>query len=75
MQRILINNRDRLTAFLANFLVDRNDEDEQFVDEKAFLIKQILALPAQPLEAIAAGGGVASSPESGPGPGPGPGNS
>ena len=50
MQRILINNRDRLTAFLSNFLVDRNEEDEQFVDEKAFLIKQIRGLPSQPVE-------------------------
>ncbi len=58
MQRILINNRDRLTAFLGNFLVDRNEEDEQFVDEKACLIKQIRGLPSQPVES-AAGGGAA----------------
>ena len=49
VQRILINNRSRLTRFLATFLEDRQD-DEQFLDEKAFLLKQIEALPPAPVE-------------------------
>lgn len=49
VQRILINNRTRLVKFLAGFLDDRL-EDEQFIDEKAFLQKQIENLPAQPVE-------------------------
>ncbi|KAI8820442.1 Mo25-like protein [Fimicolochytrium jonesii] len=37
---ILQKNRDKLITFLSNFHNDRSD-DEQFNDEKAFLIKQI----------------------------------
>uniref|UniRef100_A0A915J3E5 Uncharacterized protein n=1 Tax=Romanomermis culicivorax TaxID=13658 RepID=A0A915J3E5_ROMCU len=37
---ILIRNRDRLVEFLSSFHTDRT-EDEQFNDEKAYLIKQI----------------------------------
>ncbi|KRX46079.1 Calcium-binding protein 39-like, partial [Trichinella sp. T8] len=37
---ILIRNRDRLVEFLSKFHSDRT-EDEQFNDEKAYLIKQI----------------------------------
>merc|ERR1712121_255730 len=37
---ILVRNRDRLVEFLSNFHTDRT-EDEQFNDEKAYLIKQI----------------------------------
>ncbi|KAI9812355.1 MAG: hypothetical protein M1832_000443 [Thelocarpon impressellum] len=55
VQRILINNRARLVAFLAGFLADRQD-DEQFLDEKAFLQKQITNLPAAPVEPDAGGG-------------------
>ncbi|KAL8695280.1 MAG: hypothetical protein Q9218_000179 [Villophora microphyllina] len=40
VQRILLNNRDRLLRFLPTFLEDRT-EDEQFMDEKSFLIRQI----------------------------------
>ncbi|ORY93380.1 Mo25-like protein [Syncephalastrum racemosum] len=37
---ILLKNQDKLITFLSNFHNDRQD-DEQFNDEKAFLIKQI----------------------------------
>jgi len=40
---ILIRNRDKLIDFLSNFHNDRSD-DEQFNDEKAFLIRQIQEL-------------------------------
>ena len=48
VQKILINNRDRLLKFLPVFLEDRTD-DEQFTDEKSFLIRQIETLPLQPV--------------------------
>jgi calcium binding protein 39 len=48
VQRMLINNRDRLLRFLPRFLEDRTDDD-QFNDEKAFLIRQIQTLPTQPV--------------------------
>ncbi|KAG0234742.1 mo25 protein [Actinomortierella wolfii] len=41
---ILTKNQDKLIMFLSSFHNDRN-EDEQFNDEKAFLIKQIQDLP------------------------------
>ncbi|KAH8695524.1 conidiophore development protein HymA [Talaromyces proteolyticus] len=44
VQRILINNRERLLKFLPKFLEDRTDDD-QFTDEKAFLVRQIELLP------------------------------
>ncbi|KAI9754246.1 MAG: hypothetical protein M1815_005744 [Lichina confinis] len=44
VQRILINNRDKLTRFLQHFLDDRTDDD-QFIDEKDFLLRQIAAMP------------------------------
>ena len=44
VQRILVNNRDRLLNFLPKFLEDRTDDD-QFTDEKSFLIRQIETLP------------------------------
>lgn len=47
VQKILIMNREKLLAFLSNFLSDRTD-DEQFIDEREFLIKQIKNLPSQP---------------------------
>ena len=49
MQRILINNRDRLLKFLPRFLEDRTDDD-QFTDEKSFLVRQIELLPKEPIE-------------------------
>ena len=42
--KILTQNRERLLRFLPPFLDDRTD-DEQFTDEKAFLIRQIEQLP------------------------------
>ncbi|KAI9890595.1 MAG: hypothetical protein M1814_003793 [Vezdaea aestivalis] len=42
--KILINNKARLLRFLPVFLEERT-EDEQFQDERAFLIKQIESLP------------------------------
>jgi calcium binding protein 39 len=44
---MLINNRERLLRFLPTFLNDRTDDD-QFMDEKSFLIRQIELLPAAP---------------------------
>ncbi|PGH01692.1 conidiophore development protein hymA [Helicocarpus griseus UAMH5409] len=49
VQRILINNRDRLLKFLPKFLEDRTDDD-QFTDEKSFLVRQIEILPPEPIE-------------------------
>ncbi|KAL5365423.1 Mo25-like protein [Aspergillus floccosus] len=49
VQRILINNRDRLLKFLPRFLEDRTDDD-QFTDEKSFLVRQIELLPREPIE-------------------------
>jgi calcium binding protein 39 len=47
VQRILISNREKLLRFLPSFLEDRT-EDEQFIDEKSFLIRQIETLPPVP---------------------------
>lgn len=49
VQRILINNRDRLLKFLPRFLEDRTDDD-QFTDEKSFLVRQIELLPKEPID-------------------------
>jgi calcium binding protein 39 len=54
VQRILINNRERLLKFLPKFLEDRTDDD-QFTDEKAFLVRQIELLPNEPVEPSLAG--------------------
>jgi calcium binding protein 39 len=43
---ILLRNKDRLVDFLTKFHTDRS-EDEQFNDEKAYLIKQIKELKSQ----------------------------
>lgn len=43
--RILTQNRERLLRFLPTFLDDRTDDD-QFNDEKAFIIRQVELLPA-----------------------------
>lgn len=40
---ILLRNQDKLVDFLTKFHTDRS-EDEQFNDEKAYLIKQIKEL-------------------------------
>ncbi|KAJ9667924.1 Hym1p [Coniosporium apollinis] len=45
VRRILVNNRARLLRFLPTFLDDRT-EDDQFTDEKSFLIRQIELLPS-----------------------------
>jgi len=47
---ILMRNRDKLVDFLSKFHTDRS-EDEQFNDEKAYLIKQIKELKPLPEEA------------------------
>ncbi len=44
VQRIILNNRDRLLKFLPKFLEDRT-EDDQFTDEKSFLVRQIEMMP------------------------------
>lgn len=42
---ILLRNKEKLVDFLTKFHTDRS-EDEQFNDEKAYLIKQIKELKA-----------------------------
>lgn len=42
---ILVKNKEKLASFLANFHNDK--EDDQFNDEKAFLLKQIQQLPSE----------------------------
>lgn len=49
VQRILINNREQLLKFLPKFLEDRTDDD-QFMDEKSFLVRQIELLPSKPVD-------------------------
>lgn len=46
---ILLRNQEKLIDFLTKFHTDRS-EDEQFNDEKAYLIKQIKELKAAPAE-------------------------
>ncbi|TGJ86060.1 hypothetical protein E0Z10_g2722 [Xylaria hypoxylon] len=48
VQKILLMNRDKLLSFLSQFLEDRTD-DEQFIDERDFLIKQIKNMPSNPV--------------------------
>ncbi|KAJ4375006.1 Hym1p [Neocucurbitaria cava] len=48
VQKILISNREKLLRFLPSFLEDRT-EDEQFIDEKSFLIRQIEQLGPMPV--------------------------
>eukprot|EP00009_Paramoeba_aestuarina_P013515 CAMPEP_0201523270 /NCGR_PEP_ID=MMETSP0161_2-20130828/19212_1 /ASSEMBLY_ACC=CAM_ASM_000251 /TAXON_ID=180227 /ORGANISM="Neoparamoeba aestuarina, Strain SoJaBio B1-5/56/2" /LENGTH=333 /DNA_ID=CAMNT_0047922327 /DNA_START=97 /DNA_END=1095 /DNA_ORIENTATION=- len=43
IMQILVKNKEKLITFLNNFHNDK--DDEQFNDEKAFLLKQIQALP------------------------------
>ena len=47
----MINNREKLLKFLPEFLEDRND-DMQFCEERAYCVKMIQQLPAQPVAAI-----------------------
>lgn len=58
IQEILLRNREKLVEFLTKFHSDRS-EDEQFNDEKAYLIKQIREM--KPLKDVktseTAGGG------------------
>jgi len=49
IQKILINNKEKMLKFLPNFLAERKD-DTQFRDEKMFLIRQIEMLPPEPAE-------------------------
>lgn len=49
VQKILLINRDKLLSFLQHFLEERT-EDEQFNDEKDFLIRQIRNMPPHPVE-------------------------
>lgn len=46
VRRLLIKNRGRLLRFLPNFLEGRTDDD-QFLDEKSFLVRQIEMLPEE----------------------------
>lgn len=48
VQKILLMNREKLLNFLSHFLEDRT-EDEQFIDEREFLIKQIRIMPPTPI--------------------------
>ncbi|RXG50411.1 hypothetical protein VDGE_30606 [Verticillium dahliae] len=48
VQKILLMNREKLLSFLSHFLEDRTD-DEQFIDEREFLIKQIRHMPPNPI--------------------------
>ncbi|OLN95384.1 Conidiophore development protein hymA [Colletotrichum chlorophyti] len=48
VQKILLMNREKLLTFLSHFLEDRTD-DEQFIDEREFLIKQIRNMPPTPV--------------------------
>ncbi|GAB7341001.1 hypothetical protein MBLNU457_7334t1 [Dothideomycetes sp. NU457] len=47
VRKLLTMNKQRLLDFLPNFLADRT-EDDQFSDEKAYLIKQIKQLSPNP---------------------------
>lgn len=47
VQKILINNREKLLAFLPTFCEEKSD-DVQFSDEKAFLIKHLQGMPNEP---------------------------
>lgn len=48
IQDILLKNKDKLVDFLSKFHTDRT-EDEQFCDEKSYLIKQIKEMQPQPV--------------------------
>ena len=64
-----LTNRNKLLKFLPDFLADRTD-DEQFSDEKSFLIRQIETMPSSPTPPSApqmAGAGSAVNSPSGAG--------
>jgi len=44
---ILVKNKEKLVMFLQNFHNEKGGEDDQFNDEKAFLLKQIQQLPTK----------------------------
>ena len=44
VKKILLKNREKLLRFLPRFLEDRT-EDDQFTDEKSYLLRQIDELP------------------------------
>lgn len=56
---ILLRNQEKLVDFLTKFHTDRS-EDEQFNDEKAYLIKQIRELKPLPETTGGAAGGSSS---------------
>jgi len=58
IQEILLRNREKLVEFLTKFHADRS-EDEQFNDEKAYLIKQIKEM--KPLKDVKSATETASS--------------
>lgn len=69
---ILLRNQEKLIDFLTKFHTDRS-EDEQFNDEKAYLIKQIKELkPIASSGASAAGGSATNSNATTPTTPPGP---
>ncbi|GMH38425.1 hypothetical protein BSKO_06309 [Bryopsis sp. KO-2023] len=45
---ILKNNKDKLLKYLENFHTDRAEDDEQFQDEKNFIVKEISLIDADP---------------------------
>lgn len=56
VRRILVKNRGRLLRFLPGFL-DGRTEDDQFLDEKSFLLRQIENLPEEGTEQALGGEG------------------
>ena len=56
---ILLRNQDKLVDFLTKFHTDRS-EDDQFNDEKAYLIKQIRELKPQMAEEAGAAAAAAA---------------
>jgi calcium binding protein 39 len=61
IQEILLRNKDRLVEFLTRFHTERS-EDEQFNDEKAYLIKQIKDLKPLTDQTAASGASEGSIP-------------
>jgi calcium binding protein 39 len=57
VQKFLIMNKQRLLKFLPNFLADRTDDD-QFNDEKAWLVKAIGNLPDSTAALVQPGSGA-----------------
>ncbi|KAL6242163.1 Hym1p [Rhinocladiella similis] len=56
VRRILVKNRGRLLKFLPTFLEGRTDDD-QFLDEKSFLLRQIEMLPEEGTDQPTVNGG------------------